>query len=129
MDAEKQRIAIAEACGWRFITGDTSKEWVAEHEDHWRSPTAFSRHGHPPASMWYGPAGRALPDYLTDLNAMHEAENVLDVMNGGPSSGDCLRYAYSATLYRLCPDWVQPFRAPAMMRAEAFLRTLGKWID
>ena len=30
-------------------------------------------------------------------------------------------------LYKLCPEWVQPFRAPANLRAEAFLKTIGKW--
>ncbi len=57
------------------------------------------------------------PSYLTDLNAMHEAEKVLtdeqqdDYMNW---LGNC----YS--------EWPS-IHATAAQRAEAFLRTIGKW--
>jgi len=66
------------------------------------------------------------PDYLHDLNAMHAAENA------------CLNVPGLATKYQrelgvimqamypshLC--W-QPWRATAAQRAEALLRTIGKW--
>lgn len=55
------------------------------------------------------------PDAVNDLNAMHEAEKVM-------SEGELWSMAYAL-------PHVSPlnFRATARQRAEAFLRTLGKW--
>ena len=94
MTKEEQRIAIAEACGWK--TG-------------YRDPEAW----HP------------LPDYLNDLNAMHEAlrtlnedqmvsmDHHLDVVVGNGKQG--LNYEYFL------------WSATAAQLAEAFLFTIGKW--
>jgi hypothetical protein len=87
VNQEEQRIAIAEACGWK--TG-------------YRDPEAW----HP------------LPDYLNDLNAMHDAEKVLnekqeDIMN--------------STLWDIMDGRKYLWHATASQRAEAFLRTIGKW--
>jgi hypothetical protein len=68
-----------------------------------------------------------VPSFCKDLNAMAEAEQFLDSTNGGITDPNCLRYAYSSEVYRIVPDTVQPFRASARQRAEAFLRTVGKW--
>ena len=87
MNPEQQRIAIAEACGWK--TG-------------YRDPEAW----HP------------LPDFLHDLNAMHEAEKVL-------TSEQVTSYVYS--LESMNDLWSTPAFATAAQRAEAFLRTIGKW--
>lgn len=108
MDKTKQRIAIAEAClnhsleVYRTSEGDIN--------------TA------------------ALPNYTGDLNAMHEAEKVLDMHQ---------QYAYGETLARatigagqfddpegFTPNgwgYYAPSTATAAQRAEAFLRTIGKW--
>lgn len=63
-----------------------------------------------------------MPDYCADLNAMHEAEKML---TGSLKSG----YGYelwdvvgSKTLGAF-----ENINATARQRAEAFLRTLGKW--
>lgn len=60
-----------------------------------------------------------LPDFLNDLNAMHEAEKFLD----GPDINDpnSLRYRYSHAVYQLVPAEQQPFRSTARQRADAFL--------
>ena len=87
MTPEAQRIAIAEACGWK--TG-------------YRDPEAW----HP------------LPDYLNDLNAMHDAEKVL-------TSEQVTSYVYS--LESMNERWSTPAFATASQRAEAFLRAIGKW--
>jgi hypothetical protein len=65
-------------------------------------------------------------DYPSDLNAMNEAEKIFDV---DILSGDSPRYAYSRFVYQVCEKelYLQPFRAGAAQRAEAFLRTVGKW--
>jgi hypothetical protein len=55
------------------------------------------------------------PDYLNDLNAMHEAETVLN-----PEQ-------LSEYYIQLASAMFRPFRASAAQRAEALLRTLGKW--
>lgn len=68
---------------------------------------------------------RRLPDYLNDLNAMHEAEKILD---GDIYDGGSLRYSYARELYKLCPPEEQPLRATAENRAEAFLKTLNLWV-
>ena len=132
MNKEAQRIAIAEACGYKWYKtyrakyghrlnnpfGERMLLNDAQSEIHLCEPTE---------DMGLIVNLAAVPDYLNDLNAMHDAEGVLDTTNGGPKSGDCLRYAYSRELYKLVPEWMQPFRATASQRAEALLRTMGKW--
>ncbi len=69
MTPEAQRIAIAEACGWY---------WDKSH-----SPQKDRRRLISPAFdvciVWKNGelGGKVVPDYLSDLNAMHEAEKVL----------------------------------------------------
>ncbi len=64
-----------------------------------------------------------LPDYFNDLNAMHEAEKVLTESQQMP---------YRTALF--CTEEVdysyfKLIHATAAQRAEAFLRTIGKWED
>lgn len=61
-----------------------------------------------------------IPDYLNDLNAMHEAEETLTTTQ--------LR-EYNCEIYRvLSRDYcIYEFHATAPQRAEAFLRTLNLW--
>jgi hypothetical protein len=59
-----------------------------------------------------------LPNYCTDLNAMHEAESVLT------------EHQNESIYPRNLGAWrnpTKPIYATARQRAEAFLRTLGKW--
>jgi hypothetical protein len=59
------------------------------------------------------------PNYCTDLNAMHEAENTLT---------DANMFVMAHHIERLVSAKGQHyFHATARQRAEAFLRTLGKW--
>ena len=98
MTEQEQRIAIAQWCGWTMI-------WQAPI-DGWRGccPTGS---GHLHAN---------LPDYLRDLNAMHEAEMRLD---------DTSFDFYRMELQKSGRD----IRATAHQRAEALLRAIGKWKD
>jgi len=98
MKPEKQRIAIAEACGWK-----PDKRGFG-----WLSP-----HG------YYAPE----PDYLNDLNAMHEAEKTLN-------QNLAAEYArmLTSTAWQSEQPTFAPMTATAAQRAEAFLRTIGKWI-
>lgn len=102
MTPEQQRIAIAEACGLK----------------------------HPPAGIQG--ACWVYPDYLNDLNAMHEAEKVLPIDrqyeygeklrvisgNVGPKGGHFTPNGFGC--YALA-------HLSATQRAEAFLRTLNLW--
>ena len=113
MNKEEQRIAIATKCGWKnirqteMLTGRKGQRGLMIISGVWGvSPS--------------GEGEEIIPEYLNDLNAMHEAEKVLDV---DIHCSDSPRYAYSREIYKLCDDNQQPFRASANVRAEAFCRT------
>lgn len=112
MKNEEQRIAIGEFAGWKrrepkidmaWGASATNNEWAFLHQ---------------------------LPDYLNDLNAMHEAEKLIHdswwnqyVVNlaylvRGQASGDSGHSRDYATEHASAPQ-----------RAEALLRTIGKWKD
>jgi len=104
MTPEQQRIAIAEACGW---TLDLKS---AIRVDGYR------------IEKWGKRPHEALPDYLNDLNAMHEAEKSLWKRN------DWSVCKYQETLQTQAmatASW--PWHSTASQRAEAFLRTIDKW--
>jgi transposase len=101
MNKEKQRKAIAEACGFKCSEdSDELGQLVAEFT----------------------------PDYLHDLNAMHQAEKVL-------TKNKSMEYAFRLADSWILngedkqPDLVRGFCATAAERAEAFLKTIGKWED
>ena len=101
MTPEKQRIAIAEACGYTHVRIVKSLDGPPDHCI-----------GHHPAQP------HSIPDYLNDLNAMHEAEEVL--------MGE-QENAYITTLCLKVQPEPKLFHATASQRAEAFLKTIGKW--
>jgi hypothetical protein len=102
MNKDKQRIKIAEACGWRIYKSNGIMYYerpggnVYNHE----------------SSLSY------LPDYLNDLNAMHEAEKVIPHDKGAE---------YARNLLKIVPygDWMHT--TTAAKRAEAFLKTMNLW--
>jgi len=115
MTPTEQQIAIAEACGWRLI------------EDKYKDGTSAGK-------SWVSPdgIGRNLPDYVNDLNAIHEAEKTLN---------EDQQYDFAWNLDNITPDFVSQgdginwevvfalAHATASQRAEAFLHTVGKWKD
>lgn len=111
MSPESQRITIAEACGYKDIArrviceGTGMDTWVL-------------------SSGVIGMGGREIPDYLHDLNAMHEAERAL-----GLHSLNNRAWEYRMKLGGLVLLPPLDHAATAAQRAEAFLRTLGKWED
>jgi hypothetical protein len=93
MTPNQQRVTIAKACGY------TERLWNS-----------------------LGKPNCHLPDYLNDLNAMHEAEKTAGFHN--PDKG----WEYRKNLFRVVNGWDHKvFQATASQRAEAFLRTIGKW--
>ena len=119
MTPEAQRIAIAKACGWT-ATVDDDQFWRATRADGSMTSDLWCSM----SSVW----NVGIPDYLNDLNAMHEAEKVLtqDQM-----------IDYSRHVGKLVTSHLPASRAAwmdfklinstAAQRAEAFLRTIGKW--
>jgi hypothetical protein len=115
MKPEKQRIAIAEACGlpkpYSMCFGKVPNTLC-----HSVMVTNGVKHGMP------------IPDYLNDLNAMHQAEKVL-------TKNKSMEYAFRLADSWILngedkqPDLVRGFCATAAERAEAFLKTIGKWED
>jgi hypothetical protein len=108
MNKEQQRIAIAEACGWT-AEQDSNGYWRAVDPKHGNAVELWLSE----RSVW----SVGIPDYLNDLNAMHEAEKVLTTNQ------------FDEYCYRL--DTVGGMRhcahATAAQRAEAFLRAINKW--
>ena len=99
MTDEQINIAIAEACGWK---------------------------GHPFCKDMMGnpfPGWDTPPDYCNDLNAMHEAEMVLSNYHKVIKNQSVI---YFHLLHDIAGNLA--FRkATARQRAEAFLKTIGKW--
>lgn len=115
MSPEAQRIAIAEACGWAKC-----RLAIKGAGGGMRTPTAY---GFPPERNYEAPC----PDYCRDLNAMHEAEDHLDDC---PENGDASEWAiYRSELRSVCErEEIDIIHSTAAQRAEAFLRTIGKWL-
>jgi len=107
MKPEQQRLAIAEACGWRL-----------------RGMEIWDNAPFPPQKLLEP------PNYLNDLNAMHEAEKVLWEMDWS------FRSIFNDHLANIIKrrkvnrnEWDAEtlLDATAAQRAEAFLKTIGKW--
>ena len=139
MTPEAQRIAIAEACGvkwkrsaYRFYyqgsskwpihsTGYDTRKEAGEASQH------FENDGYTVSPIQEYEVLSHLPAYTEDLNAMHEAEEMLTdeqheafrkhlqaiAARGGSLLGDATRRRYVS--------------APASERAEAFLRARNLW--
>ena len=104
MTNEQINIAIAEECGWKIDQ---------ERKTHGFKPLTDGCRTY-----------AELPDYCNNLNAMHEAEKVLILTKRG-------EYLWHLALICCnCEEGSRTFEtttATASQRAEAFLRTIGKW--
>lgn len=141
MTPEAQRVAIAEACGWRWVAVEHprglhhprggmvkalfSPQW---NTDGWHASDGSERECH---EEWVIRRTPQLPDYLNDLNAIHGA--CLSVFD---DSIKRLRFhrELSAVVSRGTPNFPgydvwDAENAAAAQRAEAFLRAIGKWDD
>ena len=115
MTPKDQRIAIAKACGWKDVTGTKTHKL--------KSKEFYIRDG----GIWYSLVGGNIPDYLNDLNAMHETEKMLE---------DWAKIEYYHRIADQFDDCGEPTEnlfnianATAAQRAEAFLKTLNLWTD
>jgi hypothetical protein len=101
MKTETQRAAIAEACGWKFFSPSFAVMDARECDEY-----------------------EEAPDYLSDLNAMHMAEAKLTTKQRRQFHTE-LAYVVG----NIHAETWDLIHATAAQRAEAFLRTLGKWED
>lgn len=105
MTEQEQQIEIADFCGWKPIYKRIHPEMSN-------------------AGFMLDPKGnmRMPPNYLHDLNAMHEAEE----------NAPAMKY-YENLCVASCATILIGYRhlwhATAAQRAEALLRTIGKWKD
>ena len=102
MTPEAQRIAIAEARGMQIV--------------------ACTCCANPFKSL---ANGKHIPDHLNDLNAMHEAVKSL------PQNIKPRYFAHLCTIVSgaiSLHGYSEATEATAAQRAEAFLRTIGKWV-
>lgn len=152
MKPEQQQIAIAEACGWMQGTIEryagrpdklVNERWA------WTSPPGWLASDSPFAKAYRSDRESSIlapPNYLTDLNAMHEAEkslvtvgewisymenlaSVATIPTNGATAWELVckvsRSDQKGVLYGLAGF----VRATASQRAEAFLRTLNLWTE
>jgi len=97
MSNDQINAEIAKACGWTEVN-------------------ATHRSGKAPNSDYVG--SEFIPDYCSDLNAMHEAEKVLT---------NTEQEEYWDFLWNMAGSEFELCHANARQRAEAFLKTVGKW--
>jgi hypothetical protein len=112
MTNEQINVAIAEACGWNPPPEEIEN---ITHGGGKFMPSEEWRKSH-------------IPNYCNDLNAMHEVEETLKGMNKAEFAVQLTKSSGK--------DWPDGkvaagsfahIHATALQRAEAFLRTLGKW--
>lgn len=129
MTDQEIRIAIAEACGWKWHESDTVP-YLGYWEHGNKEQPEYTR------SRWLQKCEKwddGIPEYLNDLNAMHEAWDTL--------SQD-LKIKFHLALKQIVqrdltiltlepiPDILlecYASNATAAQRAEAFLKTKGLW--
>ena len=119
MTEEQQRIAIAEACGWKWIQTNFEAKSGLIGTDSPHSGNIPYQGTNYPSNRHLPTYGKAIPDYLNDLNAMHEAERTM----GDPQLWDEYQSYLSDAMRNI--GWI--YHATAAQRAEAFLKTIGKW--
>jgi hypothetical protein len=102
---EQINAEIAKACGWRDLTIESGSGFYKGFDN--------------------GAELRPdLPDYVNDLNAMHEAEKVLSLQQEKDYFANIKEIVGDNIWYRTVG---KTYRATARQRAEAFLWAIDKW--
>jgi len=97
MTNEQINIAIAEACRWKRVEGEECFFYNGTEQVYIEN----------------------IPEYFNDLNAMHEAEKTLSHKQ---------KRTYCEKLFNLPTSELESNTfATALQKAEAFLKTIGKW--
>lgn len=122
MTQKQKRIKLAEASGWELKSNGLSRMWSWQneslnHRKKWVAHKEMASQG-------------VLPNYFSDLNAVHELERIIDKL--------CKEGDYWFHLRELCDfpdaesdwdkvDFFTAVHATAAQRAEAIGLTLGLW--
>jgi hypothetical protein len=116
MTPNEQNKAIAEYCGWTEV-GMVYNRYLAIEQ----------LAGEPPKDSNYAVGQPSLiPNYHSDLNAMHEAEKKLPSTE--PREGEVSKSIYLRKLSLITGNYAWDMtHATSSQRAEAFLKTIGKW--
>lgn len=123
MTPEEQQIAIAQACGWELRWQNCGGAPLLDQKPE----------GHC-WEVWTDPSGWGLdnnfdpirsPDYLNDLNAMHEAEKILTDSQWDEYEQQLRIVCGGCSYYEGAGK--ELIHATAAQRAEAFLKTLNLW--
>jgi hypothetical protein len=105
MTDDEINASIAESCGWTEVN-------------------VTHRSGKAPNAEYVG--SEFIPNYCNDLNAMHEAEKAFNWQQWNAYREE-LRTVVLGPI-RMVSDWCKAdLHATARQRAEAFLKTIGKW--
>lgn len=111
MKPEDQQIAIANALGYTIEVKEVDYHGEKIKFGYWRDKNGeIIGKGNP-------------PDYLNDLNAIHEAELSLNSRQHKLFRGN-LRHVVGKPEFINCKEMIS---ATASQRAEAFLKTLSLW--
>lgn len=108
MTPEAQRIAIARVC--------PSAAFIDQGMSYWKNKFEHYAGAYRPSHAEFDP--------LADLNAMHEAEKALT-----KEWQDEYIFLLSEPFRSDCGHNWRAAHATAAQRAEAFLRTIGKWVE
>lgn len=106
MTPQEINVAIARACGWTIEDSPQGNAW---HHDGICSEVAP-------------------PDYHSSLDAMHEAEKCLTDEQWGDYVS-ILEWVIGIEGQSSRTRKIKAIHATAPQRAEAFLRTIGKWSE
>ena len=139
MKNEEINRAIAEHVGtadqWLIVKRGyfyrpDAKGYTAHEPDAWKLPLAEAKKyeyliGDEPVTL----SRASIPNYAEDLNAMHEAEKkIVDWVFWRIQLSHVVGIGYAPDL-DICEDIKSFASATAHQRAEAFLRTIGKWVE
>ncbi len=125
MTEDEKRIAIAVACGWRITENPYGLMWNDKIK---KASLLPGGEASKERLRTHGTDGVTIPDYLNDLNAMHEAEKMLRLNQ--------FHYvAYWRKLFKVVTgkDWegnigsfgFELAHATASERADAFLKVIS----
>lgn len=118
MKPEAQQIAIAEGCGWKMDANG------------WINPKGQRSEYNEVLDVSYRAVPVPPPDYLKDLNAMHEAEKTLTQEQQSTYYREALKVVTGSGMFSIMHQNTRAIvSATAEQRAEAFLRAIGKWVD
>ncbi len=115
MTPEQKRVAIAEYCGWKDLHAEDGSVWG-------KSPKDLAYKGNRGMAI----LSYEVPDYLNSLDAMHEAEKVL---NFNQKRSYYIELCKQITPLETVDSILYGFstcHATSQQRTDAFLLTVGK---